>query len=163
MTVIPKRLDGLHQYHTGLVVPDVRETAARYSDLLGLRFASLRRSTMSVVVDGEPREAELLVTYSIDGPPYLELIEEQSGGVWGSDALGLSHVGFWAADLPDAVERMAAMVLPSRVHEVDSNGRLNRFSFHPGDGGLWLELVATLFQPQLMKWLESGVGLGTAP
>jgi catechol 2,3-dioxygenase-like lactoylglutathione lyase family enzyme len=156
MTVVPERLDVLQQYHTGLVVPDVREAVERYS-ALGLRFADLRVSTMDVVVDGGRRQAELLVTYSIDGPPYLELIEELSGGVWAQEALGLSHIGFWAPDLPQAVERMSALGLPSRVCEVGQDGRLDRFSFHPGDGGLWVELVSTSFRPQLERWLESSL------
>jgi catechol 2,3-dioxygenase-like lactoylglutathione lyase family enzyme len=154
---MPQPANGPELYHTGLVVPDVREAAERYRDLLGLRFATFRESTMNVVVDGAPRQAELLVTYSIDGPPYLELIEERSGGVWAADALGLNHIGFWAPDFLEAARRLTESGLPARVHDDGGDGQPTRFTYHPGDGGVWVELVAPAFHTQLEQWIEASV------
>lgn len=144
MTAIPRELS---QYHSGLVVEDLAEAIGRYGDLLGLRFAQPRHSVLDVVVDGEPRRAELLVSYSLQGPPYLELIEDLSGGVWGP--LGMSHIGFWTPDLDASAERFADAGWPARVVG-------DRFTYHEGDGGIWTELVSTAFEPQLLAWLARG-------
>jgi catechol 2,3-dioxygenase-like lactoylglutathione lyase family enzyme len=157
MTVIPAQENGLEMYHTGLVVPDVREAATRYADLLGLRFATFRETRMSVLVDGLEKQADLLVTYTVTGPPYLELIEERSGGVWATDALGLSHVGFYAPDLRSACRRLTEAGLPGRVQDVGADGGPDRFTYHPAEGGLWVELVATTFRAQLAAWIERSI------
>ena len=145
---------GLEIYHVGLVVPDVEQAAADYSDQLGLRFASLRPTVLDVWVDGVRRPADLLVTYSMDGPPYLELIEERSGGVWAADALGLSHIGFWAPDVAAAAEKVAAGGWPLRVRDGDEAGP-RRFTYHPAPGGLWVELVAPSFADTLATWIAA--------
>ena len=147
--------DKPQMYHIGLVVPDVKAASEQYSDLFGLRWRSLRASTLTVKVDGDVRDADLLVTYSIDGPPYFELIEDRSGDTWALDALGLNHIGFWAKDLPAASARLEATGLAARVHDVGPDGRPSRFSYHPGLGGLWVELVAPNFAQTLQDWLDT--------
>lgn len=73
---------GLDLYHIGLTVPDLRAAMEQYSDAFGFGWATVRESTHAVVVDGEQRQAQIAVTYSVQGPPYLELIEERRGAVW---------------------------------------------------------------------------------
>jgi len=153
VTAIPATGDGAELYHTGIVVPDLGVAAERYADLLGLQFASVRRSVMSVRVDGVVREAELLVTYTMTGPPYLELIEEVSGSVWGTTNLGLNHIGFYAHDLATARRRLEDAGLPARVHDNGTGGDPHRFTYHPMDGGMWVELVTTGFRAELDAWI----------
>lgn len=162
MTVIPAADGALEMYHTGLVVPDVREAAARYSDLLGLRFATFRETHMTVLLDGVKRQSDMLVTYTVTGPPYLELIEERSGSVWAADALGLNHVGFYAADLRAARDRLEGEGFPGRVQDVGVDGGPDRFTYHPVQGGIWVELVATTFKKQLADWIERSLTTSVA-
>jgi catechol 2,3-dioxygenase-like lactoylglutathione lyase family enzyme len=159
MTVIPAVPGSLEMYHTGLVVPDVRAAAEHYTSLLGLQFATFRESTMTVLRDGVQQQADLLVTYTITGPPYLELIEERSGSVWATDALGLNHVGFYAPDLREARARLDAEGFPARVVDVGGDGSPDRFTYHQVEGGLWVELVATTFKAQLADWIERSLAL----
>jgi methylmalonyl-CoA/ethylmalonyl-CoA epimerase len=146
---------GLPMYHVGLVVPDVRAAMEQYSDTLGLTWASLRETKLKVVVDGQRRVGELAVTYSLEGPPHLELIQERGGSVWGADGLNLTHIGFWAADLEAAKRRLEESGLASAAYEHDGEGRLGRFSFHASGGGVWLELVRTTFQDDLDRWFAA--------
>jgi len=90
---------GLDFYHIGLAVPDVRAAMEQYSATFGFTWARIHERTFEVRVDGERRRAEIAVTYSMQGPPYLELVEERRGSIWGADGLSLTHVGFWAEDL----------------------------------------------------------------
>jgi len=169
MTVVDQLVDGLGDkpalYHVGLVVPDIEAAVEQYSDLFGLRFASLRHSTLEVRVDGVVRTPELIVSYSMDGPPYVELIEERSGGTWAADALGLSHLGFWAKDLSAMSARLEAAGMAARVRDNGPDGRPARFTYHPGAGGIWVELVAPQFALTLEQWFahtraQPGAGPG---
>jgi hypothetical protein len=155
MTMLGSPGKGLPFYHMGLVVPDVHTAMEQYSETLGLTWATPRESALKVIVDGEPRVGELAVTYSLEGPPYLELIQERRGAVWSTDGLTLTHVGFWAEDLEAAKRRLDESGLMARVYEYDGNGGLGRFSFHPSGGGLWLELVRASFQDELDTWFAA--------
>jgi hypothetical protein len=147
----------LDLYHVGLVVPDLGSAMHDYSELFGFEWATVGPPrTQHVVVGGEHRDAEIVVTYSRQGPPHLELIEERSGGVWAAES-PLNHIGFWAPDLAGAVKRLSNAGFPAEVHDAGAEGVDPAvpvvFSYHPIAGGFWMELVGTGFQPQLQAWI----------
>lgn len=144
---------GLDLYHIGLTVPDLRAAMEQYADAFGFGWATVRESTHAVVVDGEQRQAQIAVTYSLQGPPYLELIEERRGAVWGADGLALTHVGFWAEDVSAAMQALDASGVTVRVRADASDGRPLRYSYHRFGGGLWLELVHPSFEADLTGWI----------
>lgn len=89
-------------YHVGIVVSDLREEMFRLSEILGVRWGevsavALRMDTPERVVD-----AECEFVYSIDGPPFLELIGHTPEGPWNS--IGLHHLGFWGDSLEDSAD-----------------------------------------------------------
>jgi catechol 2,3-dioxygenase-like lactoylglutathione lyase family enzyme len=147
--------EGLDLYHVGVVVPDVREAMARYSDALGFTWSRVGDSTLDVLVDGSRREARIAATYSVQGPPHLELIEELSGGVWAAQALGLQHVGFWVDDLEGTITRLDGAGLPGRVKHLPAEGQPAMFSYHDAGAGLWWELVGPAFRPRLEARLRA--------
>jgi catechol 2,3-dioxygenase-like lactoylglutathione lyase family enzyme len=156
MTVIANDDRNRAMFHSGMVVTNLEESAAQYCELFGLRWAPPRPSRLQVRVDGILQQVELVATYSVQGPPYLELIEEISGSVWASEALGLNHVGFWASDLPSAAKALERSGLPARAFDEDADEAMKRFSYHRGTDGIWLELVCPSFEPKLAEWLASG-------
>jgi hypothetical protein len=143
---------GLDLYHVGLTVPDLDVAMGQYADAFGFTWRSVHESAMDVLVDGQPRRAEIAVTYSVQGPPYLELVQERTGSVWGADGFSLTHVGLWADDMPDVMRRLAASGLVAEVHADGSGARPIRYSYHRFAGGLWLELVHTSFAADLAAW-----------
>jgi Glyoxalase/Bleomycin resistance protein/Dioxygenase superfamily len=144
---------GLELYHIGLTVPDLGAAMEQYTATLGFTWATIHESTPEVIVDGKRRQAEIAVTYSIQGPPYLELVQERRGSIWGTDGLALTHVGFWAEDLSAGRSALDESGLVARVHDASPDGRPARFSYHPFAGGLWIELVHTSFKAQLADWI----------
>ena len=64
-------------YHVTMIVDDVEATMADLTRLFGLRWAALQ-------FDG-------LFTYSLQGPPYIELLKRRDGTIF--DTTGLHHVG----------------------------------------------------------------------
>jgi hypothetical protein len=144
---------GLDLYHIGLAVPDVRAAMEQYSAAFGFSWAQIHESAPEVIIDGERRRAEITVTYSLQGPPYLELVQERRGSIWGADGFALSHVGFWAEDLRAGMRALDESGLVARVHDIGPDGQAARFSYHPSGGGLWIELVHTSFKSELSGWI----------
>ena len=153
MTFLGVPGQGLELYHIGLIVPDLGAAMGQYTATFGFSWATVHESTPEVIVDGERRQAQIAVTYSVQGPPYLELVQERRGSIWGADGLALTHVGFWAEDLSAGRRALDESGLVARVRDDDRDGRPARFSYHPFAGGLWIELVHTSFREQLADWI----------
>jgi len=153
MTFLGVPGQGLELYHIGLIVPDLHAAMEQYTATFGFSWATVHESTPEVIVDGERRQAQIAVTYSVQGPPYLELVQERRGSIWGADGLALTHVGFWAEDLSAGRRALDESGLVARVRDDDRDGRPARFSYHPFAGGLWIELVHTSFREQLADWI----------
>lgn len=147
----------LDLYHVGMTVPDLSAAMEQFSLAFGFDWASVRESMPTVIVDGEPRTAEIAVTYSVQGPPYLELVEERSGDIWGANGLSLTHVGYWAKDVTAAKRGLEAAGLATRMHAPDNGGPM-RYSYHQTPSGLWIELVHTAFRDQLTNWIAATLG-----
>jgi Glyoxalase/Bleomycin resistance protein/Dioxygenase superfamily len=77
MTIFGAPGPGLELYHIGLTVPDLGVAMEQYAATLGFSWATIHESRPEVIVDGERRQAEIAVTYSMQGPPYLELVHER--------------------------------------------------------------------------------------
>jgi catechol 2,3-dioxygenase-like lactoylglutathione lyase family enzyme len=160
MTVIPDADRDLSVYHFGLVVPDLEAAVEQYVAALDFRFAKVREIPFPVLVDGEPRTVELLATYSKDGPPYLELIEERSGSTWAADAFGMNHMGFWAKDMTTAMARLEASGSPGRVRDASNPPKI---SYHQSQHGIWIELVdQSVGASSLNAWLATSYGVDIA-
>lgn len=149
---------GMDLYHVGLTVPDLHEAMELYTAAFGFEWATVHERTPTVIVDGEPREAEIAVTYSVQGPPYLELVQESRGDVWGAAGLSLTHVGFWVEDVEAAMRGLEGMGLRTRMHAPKTDGVPMRYSYHQTSSGLWMELVQTRFKAELTDWIAASLG-----
>ncbi len=96
-------------FHVGILVRDIDTAAADFSDLLGLDFEPGRTGK---VVTGET----MRYRYSLQGPPYLELVQMAGTGIWGPEqGEGLHHIVFADPDVPGrcaAFDGQADIVVP---------------------------------------------------
>jgi hypothetical protein len=97
-------------YHVGVLVEDLDAAMARFTELIGVTFGEpLSIRFDDVIDDGEHVDRELRVIYSVEGPPFLELIEAQDDGVWGRQhGEGLHHIGVWQDGLDARIAALAA-------------------------------------------------------
>jgi catechol 2,3-dioxygenase-like lactoylglutathione lyase family enzyme len=97
-------------YHVGILVTDIEAAKAHFAALLGLTFGETRVVALKDVEDhGVVTDVDLPVAYSVEGPPFLELIEAREGGTWGiQHGEGLHHVGVWQDDLAERVAELLA-------------------------------------------------------
>ena len=82
-------------FHVGVLVADLDAAIERFSALLGLRFGPV--SDTQTPVQGATEVTEhVLATYSLDGPPYIELIQGGGDGLFSlRNGEGLHHLGVW--------------------------------------------------------------------
>ena len=93
--------------HTGIVVRELDGAMASIGAALGVRWATpQRRHLDGIGLDG-PVVADVDITWSLEGPPHLELIAAGPGTLWTtSQESELHHVAFWSDDLAGDVERV---------------------------------------------------------
>jgi hypothetical protein len=84
-------------FQVGVIVESVEDAMDELSRVLGATWGQVG----SVTLQGFP----IRVVFSVEGPPFIELIEGPAGSPWDS-TLGsrLDHIGFWVNDLDAAVE-----------------------------------------------------------
>jgi catechol 2,3-dioxygenase-like lactoylglutathione lyase family enzyme len=138
-------------FHTGVVVEDIDAAIAAYT-ATGVTFTEVRDITLDVIVDGARRTEHMLAAYTKEGPPYLELIQELDGDIWGSNALNLNHLGYWVDDVEAAAGKLEQAGFALRLRPAASPPRLAYLS---GPGNVWVELVAPAVRASLAQWLAT--------
>lgn len=136
-------------FHTGVIVDDIFAAIASYAGL-GVTFTEVRDITLKVVVDGESRTERMLAAYTRQGPPYVELIQELDGDIWGPRALNLNHLGYWVEDVEQAARDLQAQGFVLRMVPDSSPPH---FAYLLGHGSLWVELCGPSVRPMLRQWL----------
>jgi hypothetical protein len=98
---------------------------------------------------------DVCFTYTLDGPPYLELIERRPNTVF--DALGLHHIGVWTDDPVGESGRLAELGWPRETVALTPEGEWGGGLFHEGMGCLRLEVVDIARSgPRLARYLGGG-------
>ncbi|MFH8738412.1 VOC family protein [Streptomyces sp. NPDC017964] len=119
-------------------------------------LAGAAKLTWQPPVHGRLAEWDYRMTFTADGPPFIELIETAPGGPWGDTrSPGFHHLGFWTSDLSAGSARLAGLGL----EEAFSGCPFGRpFAYQHVDSiGGHLELVDVTRQPAfLQSWNPSG-------
>ena len=92
----------MHQpfFHVGIVVEDLEAAMTELSTTIGLTWRAPHHSTYG--------EWEIKVVYSIEGPPFIELVQGGAGGPWDSSrGSPIDHIGYYAEDVVAEAERLA--------------------------------------------------------
>ncbi len=81
-------------FHVGILVRDVEAARADFTAKLGLEFEPVHSQQIAT---GETTR----FCYSLQGPPYLELVEMTGTGNWSADQPeGFHHIGISEPDMP---------------------------------------------------------------
>jgi hypothetical protein len=113
-------------FHVGILVKDIEAAAADFGALLGTEFEPVHSQQIG--------SDTVRLCYSLQGPPYLELMEMTGTGVWSPDqGEGLHHIGISDPSVPgrcaafgevDVITRggggspLVAMTRPAALHGV---------------------------------------------
>jgi catechol 2,3-dioxygenase-like lactoylglutathione lyase family enzyme len=148
-------LEGM--YHVGVVVEDLDAAVADFTAQLGMSWAPLQNRELTVRHKGRLVTTDLRFTYSVEGPPHLELIEAAAtaGTPW-EPAGAMHHVGFWAEDLTATAASLQTAGLDLETTYDTPTGELLGFGYFMGPAGLRLEVVDAARRPGFDQWLSGG-------
>src|SRR5262245_50079700 len=153
---MPPRLPSVQNFfHVGYVVPDLGEAMQRLTASAGLRWAPARMLPVTLRTPAGEISTEVNLTYSVQGPPYLELIAEQPGTVWGSEHRGFPHLGYWSPRFADDIDALTRAGFEFEAGSVDEHGALTRFVYlREPHTGLRVELRDEARRPATEQWLR---------
>jgi hypothetical protein len=102
-------------YHVGFVVKDFDAAMAAWNEATGIRFGAILTPTLTWGSRGDDgdlvtQELETKYVYSINGPPYIELLQQRDGTPW--EHLGFNHIGMWSDDVASDSDRLSALGCP---------------------------------------------------
>lgn len=148
-------------FHVGVVVSDLDEAMRAYGGTLGLTWSSPQPREFTVWTPDGIVQASLLVTFSRQGPPSLELIRGHAGTPWEPAGLGqLHHVGYWASRFADDVERLQEQGCRLVATGVDAQGSWpSRFAYLRRGDGFRIELLDEAIRGEI-EALIAGSGQG---
>ena len=142
-------------FHVGYVVPDLGEAMERLTESAGLRWAAARTLPVTLRTPAGEISTEVNLTYSVQGPPHLELIAEQPGTIWGSEHSGLHHLGYWSGRFADDVDALTRTGFEFEAGAVDEHGALTRFAYlREPHTGLRVELRDEARRPATEQWMR---------
>ncbi|MFV0463943.1 MAG: VOC family protein [Nostocoides sp.] len=141
-------------YHVGLIVPDLGQARRDLTGSLGLTWASEQHADMPVLIDGEPTTRELCFVYSVEGPPYVELIAAAEPP-WDMRE-GMHHMGIWSEDLLEDLETLESQGYRKAVTGITRGGASGGFAYLNSPAGLLVELVDTRSKAAFDRWLAGG-------
>ena len=150
-------LNPVDLYHIAWVVPDL-ESAMNGFASTELRWATpVTRHVVTKTTRSERRSWSIRVTYSIDDPMHVELIEQCPGSPWEIEPQGIPHhAGWWSHDLHEDIARLENDGYLLDAWMVDDNDQPSRFAYLVGPSGLRVELVDVAAKPQLKAWWSGG-------
>jgi Glyoxalase/Bleomycin resistance protein/Dioxygenase superfamily len=130
-------------YHTGIVVRDLAAAMRDFSDATGIRWREAGSMVVPVSHLGEDLDIPFSAVYSLDGPHYLELVQEVPGTVWVCPGDGhVHHLGYWTDDLETTAAELERQEF-TRVASSTMGGDRLVFTYHRRGTGPLIEHVST--------------------
>jgi hypothetical protein len=142
-------------YHVGLVVEHIEDAQEELERVLGVSWGRVQRKTLRLETLGGPKDVDVAYVYTLEGPPYLEVIEQRVGTVF--EPLGLHHLGLWTDDSAGESARFEHEGCPRESVILKPDGSWSGGLFHGTRSGLRLELVdIDRSGPRLARYLAGG-------
>ena len=138
--------------HVGILVPNLEEAISRWSQVTGYTFSPIARyrtDNYSDYFDKTPHFHDARISFSLEGPPRIELMEVTGLGTHGVEQLGFHHLGFMGVeDCQGKMDQLAAMgISDDGVSRNDAGDILLWFTDKFAMDGIRLEYVSPLLAP----------------
>jgi catechol 2,3-dioxygenase-like lactoylglutathione lyase family enzyme len=145
-------------YHTGIIVDDLDAALASWGEALGLLWAPPLSSTVPLRCPDGVIGREVRFTYSLQGPHYIELLEQVDPSPYLNVTGGrhVHHLGYFTDDLRGAAEALEAKGFRMELSGVADDGGVARATFHYSEQspGFWIELVSHEIAAEIGDWIR---------
>lgn len=141
----------LELFHTGYVVDDLEAAMSEVGAATGMTWRPiLDRPELRVRTESGEHVVHGRRTYSVEGPPYLELIAVD-GDVWGEGKPGGStHLGYWVDDLATSARELEAQGLRMVVSDAATHGGFEAFAYFQSAAGPLIEILPRSRRAQIL-------------
>jgi catechol 2,3-dioxygenase-like lactoylglutathione lyase family enzyme len=99
-------------FHVGVRVPNLGKAQQELTKMTGVHWTTPARLPMNVwePLAGASRDCEITISFSVEGPVHIELIQGSPGSYWDAadGGAGLHHFGAWVQDVTRASEELVA-------------------------------------------------------
>ncbi len=129
-------------FHVGIVVESLEESMAEMSAALGIDWRTPHNSTYG--------NWNIRVVYSLQGPPYVELIQGELGGPWDtSKGSHIDHIGIWVDDVPTDSGKLLDNGIPMYFDPM-TVAKPPTFAYHRADkSGITIEIVSSSIRERI--------------
>src|ERR1700677_3626327 len=157
----------LRLFHTGLIVDSLDEAMSAMGKALRLDWAPPRTSTAPMLCAEGLLDREVRFTYSLQGPHFIELLEQVNPGPYLNLTGGrrVHHLGYYTDDLRCASAMLEANGYRRELSGVTEDGGIGRASFHYRSEapGMWIELVSDEIASEIGDWAASAAAKAGIP
>jgi hypothetical protein len=148
-------------FHVGILVADIEAAIPQYELALGVNF-------LKPVCVHVPRlreeipchrdvSVDVRITFSHEGPPHYELMEEVGGGLYSRRNAGIHHFGLWVEDCEERTAELLTQGLLEEAVQYDEDGEMIVAFLQMKDLlHTRIELVPERRRPGLDEWLRGG-------
>jgi len=151
-------LDHSQFFHIGIRVADIEAAMAEVGKHSGVTWASVQDRPMSVWLPRSgPVVLQLALTYSVEGPVHLELLQGEAGSIWDSmGAPGAHHFGYWSDDVAADTESLLADGWALELAANAPEDGYGRFTYVRSPSGYLVEPVSVANKPRFERWWAGG-------
>jgi Glyoxalase/Bleomycin resistance protein/Dioxygenase superfamily len=146
-------MEGVHQFHVGMVVDDLDAAMAELSELFGYTWCPPMAVETPVRLPGGDIKLDLRFAYTAT-TPRVEVVRSVPGTPWVPADSGLHHVGYWSDDLAADGARLVAWGYAEEAVGVRPEGT-PIWSYHHSSHRPRIELVSREIQPDLEGYWAS--------
>jgi Glyoxalase/Bleomycin resistance protein/Dioxygenase superfamily len=144
-------------FHVGIQVRNIEEAISDFGHAFDVVFNRPTKMNVPMIRSGVRERQSLIVTYSQDGPPYLELIEATGSGFFRVDSdEGVHHIGMWLPEdgqLTDQ-DRFSLLHIDAEMPHEDTTGTVTRMTRPECLHGVRLELMEPADRVRLQAWIS---------
>jgi catechol 2,3-dioxygenase-like lactoylglutathione lyase family enzyme len=147
-------------FHIGILVKDLDAAIRRFHKVLQISFRAPRVVQVTLDHTAGKNPAELRFTYSLEGPPYYELLEALDTGIFGlQQGEGPHHIGMWASDGRERVKDLQGRGLRPEIVHYSVGGQLVFAYFEPADFlGTRIEVLDSSQRAIHEEWIKKTAG-----
>jgi len=132
-------------YHTCFTVPDLEAAKEDLGRAFGLTWTDSLDANLEVKgADGHQEPVALRFCYSLQGAPYIELVQGPPGHPYFAAREGghVHHVGLFVEDLEVAMGEYESQGMPMEFATLGPDGSIQGLSYHHNPYGASVELVS---------------------